>query len=48
MYNTLDNEELAALMEYPAGKAMMQIGMQIEAKRKPNQDNYTAIMMEIC
>ncbi len=48
VYNTLDNEELAALMEYPAGKAMMQIGMQIEAKRKPNQDNYTAIMMEIC
>lgn len=47
VYNTLTTEEITDLMQFSVGKTMMHIGMQIEAKRKKNQDNYTAILLEI-
>lgn len=47
VYNSVTEEELTESMELPLGKAMMHIGMQVEEKRKKNQDNYTAIVLEI-
>ena len=47
VYNTLSDAEILSSMEYSAGRAMMHIEMQIEAKNRPNQDNYTAVLIEI-
>lgn len=47
IYNTLSDEEILASMEYPIGRAMMHMEMQIEGKNKTNQDNYTALLVEI-
>lgn len=47
VYNTLTVEEIEVSMQFPTGKAMMHMEMQIEAKRKKNQDNYTAVMLEV-
>lgn len=47
VYNTLTTDEIVDSMQYPIGKSMMHLGMQIEGKRKKNQDNYTAILIEI-
>lgn len=46
-YNSLTEEEMIESMQFPVGKSMMRIGMQIEGKRKKNQDNYTALILEI-
>lgn len=46
IFGTLSSEEIIAAMEYPARKAAMHLGMQIERKKKRNQDNYTAIVIE--
>lgn len=47
IYNTLSDEEIIKSMEYPIGRAMMHMEMQIEGKNKANQDNYTALLIEI-
>ena len=47
VYNSVTEEEIIESMELPLGRAMMRLGMQVEEKRKRNQDNYTAIVLEI-
>ncbi len=47
VYNSVTEEELADSMQLPLSRAMMRVGMQVEEKRKKNQDNYTAIVLEI-
>lgn len=47
VYNSVTEEELLESMEFPLGRAMMRLGMKVEEKRKKNQDNYTAIVLEI-
>lgn len=47
VYNTLSQEEIMDSMQYDIDKSMMHLGMQIEGKRKKNQDNYTTIVIEI-
>ncbi|MCM1039200.1 MAG: protein phosphatase 2C domain-containing protein [Roseburia sp.] len=47
IYNTLTDEEIIESMQMPAGRSMMHLGMQVEGKRKKNQDNYTALLIEI-
>lgn len=47
IYNTLTQDEILDSMQYTIGKSMMHLGMQVEGKRKRNQDNYTAVVLEI-
>ena len=47
VYNALSDVEIMNSMEYPAGRAMMHMEMQIEGKNLTNQDNYTALLIEI-
>lgn len=47
VFGTLSEKEIIEALQYPAEKATMRLGMQIEQKKKPNQDNYTAIVVEI-
>lgn len=47
VYNSLTTKEIADSMQFSIGKSMMRLGMQIEGKRKKNQDNYTAIVLEV-
>ncbi len=47
VYNSVTEEEMIKSMKLPLARAMMQLGMQVEEKRKRNQDNYTAIVLEI-
>ncbi len=47
VYNTLSEAEILALMQYAVGKSMMSLGVQIESRKKPNQDNYTALLLEV-
>lgn len=47
VYNTLTEEEIIDSMQFPIGRSMMHLGMQIEGKRKKNQDNYTMLLIEI-
>lgn len=47
VYNSLTLEEIMDSMQLPIGRSMMHLGMQIEGKRKKNQDNYTAIVLEV-
>lgn len=47
IYNALSDAEIINSMEYPAGRAMMHMEMQIEGKNLASQDNYTALLIEI-
>lgn len=47
VYNTLTTEEIEDALRFSAGRAMMHLGMQVESKRKKNQDNYTALVLEV-
>lgn len=47
VYNTLSEEEILSAMDYAPEKAMMNLEMQIRSKNKENQDNYTALLIEI-
>lgn len=47
VYNSLTSEEIIDSMQFSVSRTMMHLGMQIEGKRKKNQDNYTAVMLEI-
>lgn len=46
VYRSVTAEEMAESMQLPVCRTMMHLGMQIEGKRKKNQDNYTAIVLE--
>ena len=47
VYNTLTEEEIIDSMQFPIGRSMMHLGMQVEGKRKKNQDNYTMLLIEM-
>ena len=47
VFGTLTKEEMERSMEYTAEKAAKHIKMQIEKRKKRNQDNYTAVIVEI-
>lgn len=47
VYNSVTEEEMMESMQLPLARGMMNLGMQVEGKRKKNQDNYTAIVLEI-
>lgn len=47
VYNTLTTEEIEDALKFSAGRAMMHLGMQVEGKKKKNQDNYTALVLEV-
>lgn len=47
VYHSLTEEEMAESMKLSVEKAAMQLGMKIEEKRKKNQDNYTAVIVEM-
>lgn len=47
VYNSVTEEEILESMQLPLARGMMNLGMQVEGKRKKNQDNYTAIVLEI-
>lgn len=46
VFGTLSDVEMISAMQYLPDKAAMSIGMQIEQKKRKNQDNYTAIILE--
>ncbi|MBQ9211531.1 MAG: serine/threonine-protein phosphatase [Clostridia bacterium] len=47
VYNTLSDEDILHAMSKPAHIASQQLEEMILSKNKPNQDNYTAIILEI-
>ncbi len=47
VFGTLTDEEMEDGLSFPAKKAMMRYEMLISTKRKPGQDNYTALCMEV-
>ena len=47
VFNTLSDEEIMEAMEFTAEKAAINIGMQIEQKKRKGQDNYTALVVEM-
>lgn len=47
VFHTLSGGEIADSMKYPVEESMICLGMQIEKKRRENQDNYTAVLIEI-
>lgn len=47
IYNTLTEEEIMDSMQLPVARSMMHLSMQVEGKRKRDQDNYTALLVEI-
>lgn len=47
VYNTLTEDEIIESMQFPLTRSMMHLGRLVEGKREKNQDNYTAIIMEI-
>ncbi len=47
VYGTLSDNELAQILVHPPHKASMVIENAIFAKKKPHQDNFTAIIMEV-
>lgn len=47
LFRTLSIREIAASMSYPVEQTMIHLEMQIETKQKKNQDNYTAVLLEI-
>lgn len=46
VYRSATMEEIVESMQQPVGKSMMYLGMYIEEKKKKDQDNYTAIVLE--
>lgn len=47
VYRTLSKTEILENMDYPVQKAAMRIEALIEEKKLPNQDNFTAVLVEI-
>lgn len=47
VFGTLSNEEMESVMEYLPEKTAMLLEAQIQQKRRRNQDNYAAIIIEI-
>ncbi|MCI8599588.1 MAG: serine/threonine-protein phosphatase [Lachnospiraceae bacterium] len=47
VFGTLTKQEITDAMQYPADKSAKHLEMQIESKKKRNQDNYTAIIVEV-
>lgn len=47
VFDTLSSKEIIMSVMHPAEEAAFNLGMKIEQKKKPYQDNYTAIIVEI-
>lgn len=47
VYNSVSNESLCEAMQYPVDRSGTYIDMQITNLRKRNQDNYTALIIEL-
>lgn len=47
VFGTLSEQEIEETMKYSAEKAAMYLGIRIENKKRPNQDNYTALVIEV-
>lgn len=47
VYRTLSEQQILENMEYPVQKAVIRMEALIEEKQLPNQDNYTAVLVEI-
>lgn len=47
LFGTLSDEEIVQALEMPAPEAAKRLDGLVREKKKPNQDNYTAIILEI-
>lgn len=47
VYRTLSEAEILENMAHPVQKAAMRMEALIEEKKLPNQDNFTAVLVEI-